>query len=133
MGKVIKENRLEKSIRYKHRILRANWCNAEKQWLIEAECLENKELKHFRVNFLWMCQGYYRHNEGYTPNWDGVSDFKGRIAHPENWPDDLDYKDKKLLSLDQVQRLRQYFPLLWLVAQSTLQCSAHADVFSYRT
>lgn len=51
MGDVIKENRLEKSIRYKHRILRANWCNAEKQWFIEAECLENKELTHFRVNF----------------------------------------------------------------------------------
>ena len=97
MGEVIKENRLEKSIRYKHRILRANWCNAEKQWLIEAECLENKELKHFRVNFLWMCQGYYRHNEGYTPNWDGVADFKGRIAHPENWPDNLDYNDKKVV------------------------------------
>ena len=97
MGEVIKENHLEKSIRYKHRILRANWCNAEKQWFIEAECLKNKERKHFRVNFLWMCQGYYRHHEGYTPNWDGVSDFKGRIAHPENWPEDLDYRDKKVV------------------------------------
>ena len=97
MGEVIKENHLEKSIRYKHRILRANWFNAEKQWFVEAECLENKERKHFRVNFLWMCQGYYRHNEGFTPNWDGVSDFKGRIVHPENWPEDLDYRDKKVV------------------------------------
>src|SRR6202000_809170 len=41
------------------------------------------------ANFLWMCQGYYRHSEGYTPEWDGMSDFKGRIVHPQTWPDDL--------------------------------------------
>ena len=97
MGEVIKENHLGKNIRYKHRILKANWSSDEKQWFVQAECLESKEQKHFRVNFLWMCQGYYRHNEGYTPNWDGFSDFKGRIAHPENWPDDLNYEDKKVV------------------------------------
>ena len=38
-----------------------------------------------------MCQGYYRHSEGYTPDWEGMDDFKGRIVHPQTWPDDLDY------------------------------------------
>ena len=97
MGEVIKESHLGKNIRYKHRILKANWSSDEKQWFVQAECLESKEQKHFRVNFLWMCQGYYRHNEGYTPTWDGFSDFKGRIAHPENWPDNLNYEDKKVV------------------------------------
>jgi cation diffusion facilitator CzcD-associated flavoprotein CzcO len=44
-----------------------------------------------------MCQGYYRHNEGYTPEWDGMADFRGRIAHPENWPEDLDYAGKNVV------------------------------------
>ena len=44
-----------------------------------------------------MCQGYYRHREGYTPEWDGMASFKGRIVHPENWPDDLDYKGKNVI------------------------------------
>jgi cation diffusion facilitator CzcD-associated flavoprotein CzcO len=44
-----------------------------------------------------MCQGYYRHSEGYTPEWPGVAAFRGRIVHPQNWPEDLDYADKKIV------------------------------------
>jgi cation diffusion facilitator CzcD-associated flavoprotein CzcO len=39
-----------------------------------------------------MCQGYYRHSEGYTPDWPGMDRFQGRIVHPQTWPDDLDYR-----------------------------------------
>jgi len=49
------------------------------------------------ANFLWMCQGYYRHSEGYTPEWPGMKDFKGRIVHPQRWPDDLELRDKKVV------------------------------------
>jgi cation diffusion facilitator CzcD-associated flavoprotein CzcO len=44
-----------------------------------------------------MCQGYYRHEEGYTPQWDGMADHKGTIVHPRIWPEDLDYKGKTVL------------------------------------
>ena len=51
----------------------------------------------FTANFLWMCQGYYRHSEGYTPHWDGMENFKGQIVHPQTWPEDLDYKGKNVV------------------------------------
>jgi cation diffusion facilitator CzcD-associated flavoprotein CzcO len=44
-----------------------------------------------------MCQGYYRHSQGYTPEWPGMETFKGLIVHPQSWPEDLDYKGKKVL------------------------------------
>ncbi len=44
-----------------------------------------------------MCQGYYRHEQGYTPQWPGMESFKGRIVHPQKWPDDLDYAGKQVL------------------------------------
>ncbi len=44
-----------------------------------------------------MCQGYYRHSEGYTPEWKGMDTFKGEIVHPQTWPEDLDYKGKNVL------------------------------------
>ncbi|MCQ4062353.1 NAD(P)/FAD-dependent oxidoreductase, partial [Klebsiella pneumoniae] len=49
------------------------------------------------AGFLWMCQGYYRHTEGYTPAWDGMADFEGQIVHPQTWPDDLDYAGKRVV------------------------------------
>ena len=45
-----------------------------------------------------MCQGYYRHAQGYTPEWQGMDRFKGRIVHPQTWPEDLDYAGKKRAS-----------------------------------
>ncbi len=97
MGEVIEENDLGRHIRYGHRIARASWSSDQALWTIEAIKADTGETVRFTTNFLWMCQGYYRHREGYTPEWDGMASFKGRIVHPENWPDDLDYKGKDVI------------------------------------
>jgi cation diffusion facilitator CzcD-associated flavoprotein CzcO len=95
MGEVIEENDLGKHIRYGHHISSATWSSEAKLWTIEAET--NGRPVTFTASFLWMCQGYYRHSEGYTPEWQGMSKFKGKIIHPQNWPEDLDYKGKNII------------------------------------
>ncbi len=97
MGEVIEENELAQYIRYGHKILKADWSYEDSLWTIEAVGAETGKTVRFTCNFLWMCQGYYRHHEGYTPDWPGMADFKGVIAHPENWPEDLDYAGKNVL------------------------------------
>ena len=97
MGDVIEENGLDQHIRYNHRIASASWSSAEKQWTIEATNTATGEAVRITAGFLWMCQGYYRHAEGYTPEWDGMADFQGRIIHPQSWPEGLDYKGKRVV------------------------------------
>jgi cation diffusion facilitator CzcD-associated flavoprotein CzcO len=97
MGEVIAENDLEKHIRYGHRIETASWSTETKVWTIEAVKLGSGARVTFTANFLWMCQGYYRHSEGYTPEWPGMDKFKGRIVHPQLWPDDIALKDKRVV------------------------------------
>ena len=97
MGDVIEENQIDQHIRYGHRVLSASWSYEQNLWTIEATTNDDTDLLRFTCNFLWMCQGYYRHNEGYTPQWPGMEDFKGRIVHPENWPADLDYDDQRVV------------------------------------
>jgi len=97
MGEVIDENDLARHIRYRHRITSASWSSQDNRWTIEGTRGENGEAFRITANFLWMCQGYYKHSEGYTPEWKGMSDFKGRIVHPQTWPEDLDYKGKNVL------------------------------------
>ncbi|NQV61585.1 MAG: NAD(P)/FAD-dependent oxidoreductase, partial [Alphaproteobacteria bacterium] len=82
MGEVIEENDLDQYVRYGHKILNADWSSEDSLWSIVAVRGETGETVRFTCNFLWMCQGYYRHNEGYTPDWQGMADFKGVIAHP---------------------------------------------------
>ena len=96
MGAVIAENDLAGHIRYGHKVRSAVWSSRENLWTITAEAADGRQAR-FTANFLWMCQGYYRHEEGYTPDWPGMASFKGVIAHPENWPTDLDYENKRVV------------------------------------
>ena len=97
MSEVIEENDLARHIRYRHKITRAAWSSQDNLWTIEAQRTDTGETLRFTANFLWMCQGYYRQSEGYTPEWLGVDSFKGRIVHPQTWPDDLDLNGKKVV------------------------------------
>jgi len=97
MGEVIEENDLGRHIRYHHRIASATWSSVERRWTIEASRTDTGEVVRFSASFLWMCQGYYRHSEGYTPEWPGMDSFGGRIVHPQTWPEDLDYADKTVI------------------------------------
>ena len=97
MGEVIAENDLDPHIRYGHKILSASWSGAENLWTITARRSDTGGRTVFTANFLWMCQGYFRHEEGYTPEWAGMASFKGQIVHPQTWPKDLDYKDKRVV------------------------------------
>jgi len=96
MGEVIEENDLRRHIRFGHRIERATWSSTEKLWTIEGVRNDGSAFK-IAANFLWMCQGYYRQSEGYTPEWPGFEDYKGRVVHPQRWSDDIDLKGKKVL------------------------------------
>ncbi|MEM7250828.1 MAG: NAD(P)/FAD-dependent oxidoreductase [Pseudomonadota bacterium] len=97
MADVIEENALDSYIRYQHRVLSADWTYDDSRWLVKAANEATGDTVHFEGRFLFMCQGYYRHNEGYTPHWDGTEDFGGEIVHPENWPVDTEYAGKRVV------------------------------------
>ncbi len=97
MEEVIEENDLDRHIRYNHRIATARWSSEENLWTIEGTRTDTGEAVHLTANFLWMCQGYYEHAKGYTPEWEGMDEFAGEIVHPQTWPEDLDYKGKKVV------------------------------------
>ena len=44
-----------------------------------------------------MCSGYYRYDEGYTPEFPGTERFAGRIVHPQRWTEDIDYAGKRVV------------------------------------
>ncbi len=97
MDEVIDENDLARHIRYNHAVSNATWSSVDKRWTLDMTRSDTGERVTMTGNFLWMCQGYYRHSKGYTPEWDGMDRFKGEIVHPQTWPDDLDYAAKKVV------------------------------------
>jgi cation diffusion facilitator CzcD-associated flavoprotein CzcO len=96
LGEVIDENDLDAHIRYGHTIWRARWSGADNLWTLEGGRIGGEPVR-VAANFLWMCQGYYRHEKGYTPEWEGMEAFEGRIVHPQAWPEDLDCTGKNIV------------------------------------
>jgi cation diffusion facilitator CzcD-associated flavoprotein CzcO len=88
---------VDRKIRYGHRVGRASWSSEDALWTVEAEAGEEKMPARFTCGFLYLCTGYYDYENGYTPEWPGVESFRGRVVHPQKWPEDLDYEGKRVV------------------------------------
>ena len=84
-----------KTIRYHQRVRDARWSSADARWTIDVET-DNSPIQ-LTCNFLYLCTGYYDYDGGYTPEWQGVERFRGRVVHPQKWPEDLDYTGKRIV------------------------------------
>ena len=97
LEEAIEDDDIAEHIRYQHEVLSASWSSEKQAWLLQVRRNDNGDTVFFSCNFLWMCQGYYRHAQGYTPQWQGMEDFAGPIVHPQTWPEDLDYRGKRVV------------------------------------
>src|SRR5262249_23697125 len=71
--------------------------SADARWMVEAEQGPSKQIVRLTCNFLFMCSGYYDYAGGYDPGFVGTEQFEGRIVHPQFWPEDLDYRGKRVV------------------------------------
>src|ERR1700748_2360594 len=62
---VASDHGIDRKIRFQHRVVGVSWSTPDARWTVEVERGESKERVSFTCNFLWMCSGYYRTDEGY--------------------------------------------------------------------
>ena len=82
-------------IRFEHQLKAADWCRERSQWILSVELAGNTV--EYRCNVLLMCAGYYSYDAGYQPDFPGKDTFAGTWVHPQFWPRDLDYSNKKVV------------------------------------
>jgi monooxygenase len=92
-----REYGIDRHIRFGHRVVRAEWSTADQRWTVEVERVGTGETETLTAGFLFGCTGYYRYDEGYTPELPGLDRFGGRLVHPQHWPEDLDYRGKRVV------------------------------------
>jgi cation diffusion facilitator CzcD-associated flavoprotein CzcO len=88
---------IDEKIRFHHRVVRADWSSADARWTVEAERTDTGETVRLTCGFLFLCAGYYRYDDGYTPDFPGIDRFAGRVVHPQKWTDDIDYEGKRVV------------------------------------
>lgn len=97
LGEAIDDADLAPHIRYRQQVQAANWSSAQQCWTLTVRDGDSQQVQHIQTGFLWMCQGYYQHAQGYTPDWPGLEHFKGKVIHPQHWPEDVDMRDKQVV------------------------------------
>lgn len=80
-----RESGIEPWIRYGHAVTRVSWSSSEARWTVQATAGDQDHT--LSCAFLIMCTGYYRYDEGYTPDFEGEADFVGEVVHPQKWGD----------------------------------------------
>ncbi len=91
-----REHGIDAHIRYGHKVTGASWCSREALWTVEAR-LPDGATRIVRARFFYLCSGYYRYDHAYRPRFDGEETYRGRIVHPQFWPEDLDYTGKRVV------------------------------------
>ena len=97
LQETVDEYSLNEKIRFGHHVESATWCSVDAVWIVDVRIISTDEHMQVRCRFLHMCSGYYKYDEGYTPDFKGMETFGGRIVHPQQWPADLEYQDQQVV------------------------------------
>ncbi|MFA4080590.1 flavin-containing monooxygenase [Mycobacteroides salmoniphilum] len=90
---VAKEN-LERLIRFNHGVREARWSSQTDTWTVLVDTPDGP--RTMTASFLMVCTGYYRYDGGYLPEFPGIENFPGPVVHPQEWPEHLVLKDKRV-------------------------------------
>ena len=96
LNEAANEYKIKDKIKYQTKVLKANFDTQNKLWTITTINKGGNE-KIYQSRFLFSCTGYYNYDEGYTPDYKGIENFVGKIIHPQHWPENLDYKNKRVV------------------------------------
>ena len=86
---------IDKRIRFGHRAVSASWNSNDALWTVDVETATG--VTRLTCGFIYVGAGYYDYDKGYLPHWPGTERFGGALIHPQSWPDDLDYANKKVV------------------------------------
>lgn len=92
-----RESGIDRHIRFQHRLIRAEWSTAAARWTVTLAVGPEAREQVLTCDFVFNCSGYYDYRSGYTPTWEGMESYRGRLVHPQQWPKDLDYAGQRVL------------------------------------
>jgi cation diffusion facilitator CzcD-associated flavoprotein CzcO len=86
---------IDEHIEYGVHVTKAAWSSKRGVW--ELFTSEERNKPALSCSNIFMCVGYYNYDRAYSPEFSGIDQYQGEVVHPQFWPEDLDYQDKKVV------------------------------------
>ncbi len=91
------EYNIREKIQYQTRVTSVNFNTEKNIWTVTTTTSSTQIEEVYTCNMLFVCTGYYNYKNGYTPEFPGIENFKGQVIHPQHWPENLNYTNKKVV------------------------------------
>jgi cation diffusion facilitator CzcD-associated flavoprotein CzcO len=86
---------IDKKIQFHTKLLAADWSSEEQRWALSVDADGVKTTIYAR--FIILSTGYYDYNEPLQASIPGLDSFRGKLIHPQFWPEDYDYSNKRMI------------------------------------
>jgi monooxygenase len=97
LNETVDEFGLRPNLKFEARVVDLSWSSETQRWTVTTENGPNKNRETISAGFVFMGTGYYSYSDPYKPDFPEQESFKGPIIHPQQWPEGLDYKGKKVV------------------------------------
>ncbi|MBM70036.1 MAG: FAD-containing monooxygenase EthA [Haliea sp.] len=94
------EYAVREHIHFQHTVLRARFSTETARWTLDVAVTDEQGAVReecFSCQFLLLCSGYFNYAQGHAPAFPEQDRFRGTLVHPQHWPQDLDYRNKRVV------------------------------------
>ena len=88
---------VDQHVRYQRRVTALSWDSDTARWTATVHHAGTGATETLTADLVHSCTGYYRYDEGYTPDLPGQDRFTGTLVHPQHWPQALDPAGKRFV------------------------------------
>lgn len=91
------EAAIEPLIEFNTEVTKIEWSSSEKYWTATLKEVNTGKIRTVTSRFVVGATGYYDFEQGYQPEFSGQQQFTGQLIHPQQWRDDIDYDNKRVV------------------------------------
>ncbi len=90
---------IDRHIRFDTKVVGADWSTRDARWTLTLEHRDpsGASTSTMTCAFLYSCAGYYDYDRGHDAQLPGIDAFAGTVVHPQFWPEDLDWDDRRVV------------------------------------
>lgn len=86
---------LDKRLNFRHKVVAADWSSQVQRWTVQVD--HDGQAKTYVAKWLILNPGYFDYQKPLPAVIPGMEHFQGQVIHPQFWPPDYDYKNKKIV------------------------------------
>lgn len=123
----VKKHHIDEKIQYERFVNKLNWSTADQQWQLDVAHAGKTD--RYTCKYVVLGTGYYDYKEPLKATIPGLENFQGQVIHPQFWPEDLDYTNKKIIIIGSGATAVTLLPNLAAKAQKVTQVQRSPGYF----